>query len=201
MRLRRVDVVDGALELLDQVGLDALTIRRLSAHLGVQPGALYWHFTDKRALLEAMADAIVGTAGWTPPDAGWDEQIRDLATQLRAALLRHRDGARLMAGTYVTEPNTTAMGLVAINVLCTAGLSIRDAAFALTMISQYVLGHTIEEQAFATLPPDEMAQKKRAAEGDPVATNVHAAFVADPDARFQFGIDTVIAGLRARFGG
>jgi TetR/AcrR family transcriptional regulator, tetracycline repressor protein len=56
MQLKRADVVTGALALLDADGLDGLTMRKL----GVQAGGIYWHFKNKQALLEAMADRIVG---------------------------------------------------------------------------------------------------------------------------------------------
>jgi len=51
-------VVLVALKLLDEVGLDGLTLRRLAAELGVQAPALYWHFANKRELLDHMAQAI-----------------------------------------------------------------------------------------------------------------------------------------------
>ena len=59
MRLRREHVVDVAIALLDADGLDALTMRKLATRLGVQAGALYWHFANKRALLDAMADRFL----------------------------------------------------------------------------------------------------------------------------------------------
>src|SRR3954471_22746225 len=103
MQLHRGDVVRGALTLLDSDGLDALTMRKLAAHLGVQAGALYWHFPNKQALLDAAAEGIVAKADFTLPPAPWDVQARTLAHQIRAALLAYRDGARLVAGTWVAE--------------------------------------------------------------------------------------------------
>ena len=59
MRLSREQVLSTALELLDEVGLDHLTMRRLATALSVQNGATYWHFRSKQALLEAMADTLL----------------------------------------------------------------------------------------------------------------------------------------------
>jgi TetR/AcrR family tetracycline transcriptional repressor len=99
-RSRRDEVLQAALGLLDEVGLDALTTRRL----GVRPGALYRHFDSEQALLNAMVDAVVsGGSGDGPPrpaDGTWDEQIRTIATGARAAMLTHRDGARLGSPTW-----------------------------------------------------------------------------------------------------
>ncbi len=59
MQLRRGDVLDGAMAILDEFGLPDLTMRRLATALGVQPGALYWHFPNKQTLLGALADKIL----------------------------------------------------------------------------------------------------------------------------------------------
>lgn len=65
MQLSREHVLAAALGLLDEAGLEQLTMRRLAAALGVQNGAAYWHFRSKQALLEAMADTLLAglTAG------------------------------------------------------------------------------------------------------------------------------------------
>ncbi len=59
MQLRRGDVLDGAMAILDEFGLADLTMRRLATSLGVQPGALYWHFPNKQTLLGAVVDKIL----------------------------------------------------------------------------------------------------------------------------------------------
>jgi TetR/AcrR family transcriptional regulator, tetracycline repressor protein len=93
--VKRVHVVTGALALLDADGLDGLTMRKLGAQLGVQAGGIYWHFTNKQALLEAMADQIVGEVTATPLEPGtWDAQLAEIAYRMRRALLANRDGAR-----------------------------------------------------------------------------------------------------------
>ena len=106
MRLRRERVVDVAIALLDADGLDALTMRKLATRLGVQAGALYWHFAGKQALLDAMADRFLEDFAADLPAGSWDEQLAAAGWRLRQVLLSHRDGARVMAGTYVAEPNT-----------------------------------------------------------------------------------------------
>lgn len=58
-RLTRETVLRGALALLDDIGIDALSTRRLAQHLGVQSPTLYWHFKNKAELLKAMAETIM----------------------------------------------------------------------------------------------------------------------------------------------
>src|SRR6185312_4685509 len=99
MRISRQQVLGAALELLDEVGLDQLTMRRLATALGVQNGATYWHFRSKQALLEAMADAMLAGVADVAPGP-WDARVPELATRLRRALLARRDGARVFSGVF-----------------------------------------------------------------------------------------------------
>ena len=73
MQLRRGDVLDGALAILDEFGLADLTMRRLATALGVQPGALYWHFPNKQTLLGALADKILEDVDAPTTVTGWNE--------------------------------------------------------------------------------------------------------------------------------
>src|SRR6266545_4694662 len=68
--LTRQTMIETALLLLDEVGLDGLTVRRLAAELGVQSPSLYWHIRTKQELLDGMADTIVQAAGMGPPRRG-----------------------------------------------------------------------------------------------------------------------------------
>src|ERR1051326_1046185 len=102
MALDRAQVVKTAIDLLDEVGLDGLTLRRLAKQLGVQAPALYWHFKNKQELLDQMAETIAhDEAPLRPvtPDIPWDEWIAQRARDMRASLVRHRDGAMLAAST------------------------------------------------------------------------------------------------------
>src|SRR5262245_48256506 len=109
--LTRPAIIRTALRLLDQVGLDGLTVRRLAAELGVQSPALYWHFRSKQELLDQMADAIIRAAGMGPPHRGesWQDWLIRRARAYRRSVLAHRDGARLVAGAQWLTPATIRM--------------------------------------------------------------------------------------------
>lgn len=68
--------------MLDDVGLDAITIRRLAERIGVQPGALYRHFTSKRELLDAMVERIVAEAPAADMTGHWAAQVRSIAAMV-----------------------------------------------------------------------------------------------------------------------
>jgi TetR/AcrR family tetracycline transcriptional repressor len=200
MVLRRADVVAGALDLLDAEGLDGLTMRRLGAALNVQGGALYRHFPSKEALLDAMAEQLMAVVDMRLPSAlPWHEQLRELAERLRTALLSRRDGARVVAGTYVAAPNTMSVGGQAIEILCASGFPPEQAGWITFACFYYVLGHTIEEQAQAQLGPDYDWGARLAAFTPPLeepqATAMQSLANADPAKRFSYGLQVFISGL------
>jgi AcrR family transcriptional regulator len=196
MLLRKNNVVDGAIALLDAEGLDGFTTRKLGAALGVRAGALYRHFPNKQALLDAMADRILQEVGVEVPAGSWEEQGMALAGRLRQALLSHRDGARVVAGAYVTEPHTVLFGNTAVDLLQAAGLPLAQAGWATAAVSQYVLGHVIEEQARAVLA-EHGAWTEKMDSFTELADRVAAtAFDADPAERFTYGLRLLMNGIR-----
>jgi AcrR family transcriptional regulator len=197
MQLKRADVVTGALALLDADGLDGLTMRKLGARLGVRAGGIYWHFKNKEALLGAMADRIVGEVTATPLAPGpWDAQLAEMAHRLRRALLGHRDGARVVAGTYVVEPNTVRGGDRAARILIDAGFPLDRVGWVIFAANYYVLGHTIEEQAQRAAGDWEQRG------GELPDTELHRAMDgvirADPEERFAYGLELFLDGVRLR---
>ncbi|QGU07761.1 Tetracycline repressor protein class H [Corynebacterium occultum] len=95
MRLSREKILDAGLEILDSYGLADMTMRRLATHLGVAPGALYWHFANKQALIESIAREIL-TPALRPTSTTSDPDPEKWCTVLRSTLLLHRDGAELV---------------------------------------------------------------------------------------------------------
>jgi AcrR family transcriptional regulator len=180
---RRDEVLHTALELLDEVGLDALTTRRLAERLGVQPGALYRHFPSKRALLTAMVGELTAGDGDAVPATGrWDEILRGVALEYRNRLLRHRDGARLVATGVRPEQEAARQGWRwMISVVRGSGLDEAGATLAVDTVIAYANGFTIEEQARGHFPPtpDERAER---------------------DAGFHAGLGLIIAGISAAVG-
>src|SRR5262245_15176942 len=75
MGQRRDEVLKAAIDLLDEVGLDGITMRLLAGRLGVRASALYRHYPSKQALLDTMvAHLVTPPAGTKPPTGTWDEQ-------------------------------------------------------------------------------------------------------------------------------
>lgn len=147
-RLDRAAVLAGAWAYIEAHGLDTLTMRKLAGSLGVNHGTLYWHVENKQALIDALAnDLLTGVADGSHSSAAGMERLAELAHRLRAALLSHRDGARILAGTFVRESHTLTFGEAAIGAALDAGLTKQDAVLLAFSVQYYVTGFAIEEQA------------------------------------------------------
>ena len=113
MKINREMVVRAGLKLLNEVGLEQLTLRRLAVELKVQAATLYWHFESKEALLDEMATSVLadGAPNLVGRRAGdWKQVTAGFGRGLRKTLLGYRDGARMVSGTRLT--NTVYMETV-----------------------------------------------------------------------------------------
>ena len=152
MKIDKDQIVSEALKLLDERGLDGLTTRALAHRLGVKQPALYWHFKDRRALLDAMNDAVEAQIHRPPPPfpgTDWQDYVFQMGLAFRGALMSHRDGARVHAGTRANRSELDQQ----MRVLADAGLPIALAIQLLVSVGRLVVGWVLEEQAEASAPP------------------------------------------------
>jgi TetR/AcrR family transcriptional regulator, tetracycline repressor protein len=151
MRHRRADVVARALDILGEVGLPDLTMRRLGAELDVRPSAIYHHFPSKQVLLGAVADEIIarGPQGSVAPDAPWDEQVRARCAEVRQAVLAYQDGADVVATMWAFGLGGRAPYDDLAKLLEAGGLDTELARTAARTLLHFVYGHAIDEQAHA----------------------------------------------------
>ncbi|MFZ2174438.1 MAG: TetR/AcrR family transcriptional regulator C-terminal domain-containing protein [Rhodococcus sp. (in: high G+C Gram-positive bacteria)] len=201
MQLRRGDVLDGALAILDEFGLADLTMRRLATSLGVQPGALYWHFPNKQTLLGAIADRILEDVDAPVTADEWDENFVELAHRLRSALLSHRDGAELASATYASRMTNSRVRESFAAAGRRSGLSREHAELASYSLLYYVLGHTVDEQSRAQM--ESIGALTRGALSPDAPDSAIAAYDedlrdGDPAVRFDFGLSLFVDGIRAR---
>ncbi|MEU8362555.1 TetR/AcrR family transcriptional regulator C-terminal domain-containing protein [Nonomuraea sp. NPDC048882] len=147
-------LIDTALRLLDEVGLEGLTVRRLSAELGVQSPALYWHIRTKQELLDGMADAICRAPGMGPPrdDESWQDWLLRRARAYRATLLARRDGARVVAHARSLSQETVALFDRELAAMVERGFTPALALHTIGALTSYVNGFVLREQAPAPAP-------------------------------------------------
>jgi AcrR family transcriptional regulator len=206
MALDRETVVRTALRLLDEVGLEGLTLRRIAAELQVQAPALYWHFKNKQELLDEMATTVFADAvdelGLPDASASWPAWAASYGNGLRRILLRDRDGAKMFSGTYLPDAALYAPMEQALRVFTEAGFALADAIVGLSTIYAYTVGFTIEEQAVYPQPGEANQQydlARRAARIDgaqfPLALAAGELAFSQFDERFERGLQLIISGL------
>ena len=139
MRYHRADVVDRAIAVLDDHGLDDLSMRRLAADLGVRPSALYHHFAGKDELLAAVADEILRRGHRPAEIVAWDAELHLHCLGLRDAMRRHRDGAALIA--HVNRADAEALERPMRAALERAGADDSLARVGARALLRFVLSH------------------------------------------------------------
>lgn len=154
-QLSQQRIIDAALDILQRYGLQDLSIRKVATVLKVQPGALYWHFPHKQALLGAVANYILSTPADDPTTDFWpvDSQptwVNDcsaLLTDLHARLLDFRDGAELVSAAFAAQtctiPHLATIEELLEQNLPTGTVNRTIAARALIV---FTLGATLDEQ-------------------------------------------------------
>src|ERR1700712_5791526 len=148
MAIAREKILDAALTLLNEVGLDQFSTRRLAERLGVQQPALYWHFRSKSTLLDAVShEILVRFHEHRLPRAGepWEDFTLANARSFRRALLSVRDGARINAGTRPMDSDFSDYERQ-LKLYVEAGFTASEALNIAISITRYVVGYVLEEQ-------------------------------------------------------
>ena len=149
-RLSRATIVDAAFAVLDETGIDGVTVRALATRLGVKAPALYWHVDSTQALLDEMgteiARRIANRLQALPPDVTLADALRAHATAMRAEYLRHRDGARTFSGTRLTDPEILRRQEVWLAGWAANGIAPERVTDAFEVVTAFVVGFVIEEQ-------------------------------------------------------
>lgn len=97
--ISRTAAVEKSIEIIDSEGLDAFSLPRLAAALGVRAPSLYHHFADKNEILTAIARYVGGKSVIRPrraPGPDWPEYFVSLALNFRQSVLRHRNVAPVL---------------------------------------------------------------------------------------------------------
>lgn len=208
-------IVEAALGLLDTVGLEGLSMRRLAERLGVNVATLYWYIRDKQELLSLLAEAIVGEIQLLDPDAPWRVRLETLMGEYRRVLLAHRDAAHILAATLPAGSHRLRLVDLTLGAVLAAGFEGWAASRAARLVVDYTTGFVQEEDVTAARPAPLVTE--RSPHG---AATVHLPTIAevsaqlypniatlgpyladrDGDARFEFGLGVLLDGLEQRRG-
>jgi TetR/AcrR family tetracycline transcriptional repressor len=181
--LDRPTIVKTALRLLDEVGIDGLSTRRLAAELGIKSASLYWHFRDKNELLAEMSGAMFEECLPSPNVGGanfdWADWLAEGCRAIRRTALARRDGAQVMAW---PRPRITTTRIVFednVRTLMRSGLADMECRLTMQTLRRYAIGSALQEQSNK-------------------GASAAAGIVGTGEEGFEFGLQTFIEGLRAR---
>jgi AcrR family transcriptional regulator len=140
--LTRETVVEQALALADDEGVEAVTIRRLAGRLGVTPMALYWHFKNKDELMWALAEHVLsGVTADVYPGDSWQKRLRTMVEAIVRVMREHPCMPDLLTAVEDKHDLDSFKRATeaALDVLTTAGFTLREGFY----ISSYLLNGTI----------------------------------------------------------
>ena len=152
VRLDKVQIISVALDLLDEVGMEALTTRKLAQKLGIEQPSLYWHVKNKRVLLDALAEEILvrhHTHSLPLENESWQEFLKNNALSFYNALLQYRDGAKIHLDTRPTV-DQYSISEAQLKFMCDQGFSLKEALCILSTTGNFILGSALEAQSHET---------------------------------------------------
>ena len=166
-RLSREGLAAGALELADREGIDAVTIRRLATQNSVTPMALYWHFADKDAVLDGIAERVYADVVLPEPTSErWDIQLRAALLAVLAAVRPHPLVAELLEPRVMKSEAGLVLAERVIGMLRAAGFSTeaasQTAAFLLCSIVTLVTSEPGKSSPLEGEAKDELVRTKKA---------------------------------------
>lgn len=188
-----------AMEILDEYGLQDLTIRRLARHLDAAAGAMYWHFPSKQALLGAVADRLLAPLSELEPTGDWRADATAFASALHGCLTSHRDGAEVVSAGLATDTVSVRPASILAPLLSDAPIGEELAADAAATLVYFILGATVDEQTAAQLAKVAGTADGTGADGDAAdadgtggtgGTAVH-------ERRIRHGVELIVAGIAA----
>lgn len=188
--LSESEIVEAALRVVRQDGVEKLSMRRLSRELGVSPMAPYYYVADKRELLDLVATAALTGVRKPPPEFGtWQMRLRDLIDQIDEKLRKHPG----LGDVLIEQMLGKQLDLIAaiMEILFDAGFDERNVLSAYATIHTYLFGRS------KVNPRDRSSLLDRVL---PEAVERATKHLGDLRGRYSydFSMDVLIAGLEAQ---
>jgi AcrR family transcriptional regulator len=203
-RLNRERVLQAAVALADEAGLDGFSMRGLAQELGVVPMALYKHVANKEELLDGMVDIVFGEIEAPAADGDWRSGLRRRATSARDVLKRHAWAIGRMESRHPGPANLRHHNAV-MGCLREAGFSFEMAIHAYSVQDAYIYGFALQERDLGLATPQsagEAAQRRAETVGTvndyPYLAEVVAKLPEtgyDTALEFMWGLDLILDGL------
>jgi AcrR family transcriptional regulator len=143
--LTRQGIVEAAMVILREEGLDRVTMRRIAAALDTGPASLYVYISSTEDLHAQILDALLGRLGVPPAEAGsWRERLKALLAGYRNLLFEYPEIARMALSTQPSGPNYMGMAETILGLLAEGGVSDRAAAWGVDLLLLYPTALAVE---------------------------------------------------------
>lgn len=209
--LSRDAIVEAALAITREEGIDAVSMRRIAQALDTGPASLYVYVANRDELLELLFDAAIGPIETEPVDpARWREQLKALGHRMLRMMVEDYPGIAILAMTHIpVGDNALRVTESVLALLKAGGASDQAAAYAADLFSMYVTAIAYEQSLYATRcsdPGHELDEVEKiarrfatldAARFPTMAALAPAMTRGDGDERFELGMDVLINGLLA----
>ena len=203
--LSRERILTTALRLVEESGVEALSMRKLAGELGVEAMSLYNHVANKDAVLDGITEAVLLRMEVPARTADWRRDARAFGAAFRRVALAHPHTASLTLTRQLESASALPLTEAALDILRRAGFDAEGAVHALRALLAYLVGTLLREvhasPTFSGLEPEGRAARERAlaATGLPRVTEsaAHLA-VCHHEAEYDFGLELMIEALTAR---
>jgi AcrR family transcriptional regulator len=199
MSERRDAILDAAIGIADEKGLDAVSMRAVADRVGLTPMALYPHVGNKAALLDGMLGKMLGQLGEvSAAGASWQDRLSHLAHAGRSLSQRHPWLATLQFVQAATAPSATRVTDSIYQALLEAGVPDADVPRLERMLGTFILGYGASEALgrFGDAQADRRRTRGKLPEGDlPGHARLAPWLNLDPDWDAEFEADLDDLGL------
>ncbi|WP_330250536.1 mycofactocin system transcriptional regulator MftR2 [Nocardia sp. NBC_00565] len=188
--LSESEIVEAALRVVREDGVEKLSMRRLSRELGVSPMAPYYYVADKRELLDLVASAALTGVRKPPSDSGpWQHRLRDLIDQIDDKLRKHPG----LGDVLIEQMLGKQLDLIAavMEILFEAGFNDRNVLAGYATIHTYLFGRRRVNPRDVS-PLSEVALPESVARATKYIADLRGKYA------YDFGMEVLIAGLEAQ---
>ncbi len=202
--LTRQGIVDAALTILRDEGLDKVTMRRIAAALDTGAASLYVYVRDTEDLHVQILDALLGPISEeVPTDGTWQERLKKLLTRYSLVLFEYPEMARMAMSTQPSGPSYLSLLDQILALLQEGGVADREAAWAVDLLLLFATATAVEHgtsRPSGQTAAEESAHSIRAAATDtdqyPHIARLGEELLSGPGPdRFAWGVDVLLAGI------
>jgi len=203
--LSRDRILQAALELADESGIESLSMRKLGQRLGFEAMSLYNHVANKDDVLGGILDLVLAETEPPSPDEDWEDAVRSSAVSVHDALKRHRWAAGLLMSPAHIRPARLRYMDALLGRLLDAGFSAETTYHAYHVIDGHIIGFSLWENSHSYTPVEAaelVAMFERIIPADvyPYLHEHARQHMAEGPHRqvsaFEYGLDLILDGLR-----